>query len=321
MLRNLAKSLKSLRINDFAWKRAAAAFGMLTLIATTGGCLSNGSDPLSPLPIGGGDPQAIPASRAILQSPSWGSRLSRATTFTWNSATDVESYTLEFHGSDDGQDLLASFAPGRSTSYTVQVDQLEKRPVLWVKLTTHHLDGQSSEPYWCEFWYPAEDQGWILDHFEYTVLERWSHGSGGQRVLEEDRNVPRSTRQFTAQPLDRVWQGGNYHVEETLRIDELPDYVPAGGQAAVRASATASISTSGLGFSRAAALGLTVPGGTDIASEPAAENRSVSLQAAVGPSAVIVTERMYFEVDAGLQSVNESHLQIKVVAVYRRSVG
>ena len=72
-------------------------------------------------------------------------------------------------------------------------------------------------------------------------MERWYHGSGGQRIIHENMNVARSTPQSTPQPLESVGETGHYRLENRLRIDELPDHVPSGGNAVVRASATANI--------------------------------------------------------------------------------
>jgi hypothetical protein len=132
-------------------------------------------------------------------------------------------------------------------------------------------------------------------------------------------NVARSTRQFTPEPIESVWDTGHKRVEATLRIDELPDHIPVGGQAVVRATATSNMSSSGLGLSRAAALGIATPGGRDMTSEPAAENRPVSMEISLGPKTVAPAERMTFEVDASLATINDHHLIITVVAVYRRT--
>jgi hypothetical protein len=90
--------------------------------------------------------------------------------------------------------------------------------------------------------------------------------------------------------------------------------------AVVRASVVAAISSSGLGFSRAAGLGLNIAGGTDVASEPAAENRAVDLEVSVGPNATSARERIIFESESGLGSINDSRLNLRVVAVYREVV-
>lgn len=164
---------------------------------------------------------------------------------------------------------------------------------------------------------PADDEGWILDHLEYTAEERWHHGSGGSRIIDENMNVSRTTTTFTPSPINNVWDTGHYRVEGTLIIEELSQQIPTGEHAIVRASATANISTSGLGFSRAADLVLNIAGSNDQSSEPGAENRDISLdRVAVGPHAINARERITFEASAGLNSINDHRLIIRVVAVY-----
>ena len=316
MFRTVRQILKHIENECWSWRRAGSALILATLLATGGGCYEKKSTLVSPVsPVPGGDDNT--PSRAIMSSPSCGSRLNWDTTFTWTPGTEVDYYTFEIHGSQDEQDPLAIYDPTENTSVTVPIAQIEQRSVLWVKLTTYHLDGQESDPYWCEYWYP-EDEGWILDHLEYTAEERWYHGSGGSRIIDEVLDLARTVRQFTPSPIDNVWETGHYRVEGTLTIEELPEHVPTGGQAVVRASALTNISSSGLGFSRDAVLGLSISGSTDQASEPAAENRDVHLEAEVGPNTIGATERITFEATAGLNSINDSRLIIRVVAVYQQ---
>jgi len=313
MFRTVVQILKHLEDDVWSWRRAGSALILATLLATSGGCRSGTKDPVSPIP---GDDDN-PPSRAIMSSPSCGSRLNWNTTFTWTAGTEVDYYTFEIYGSQDEQDPLAIYDPTQNTSISVPISQIDERSVLWVKLTTYHLDGQESDPYWCEYWYP-EDEGWILDHLEYTAEERWYHGSGGSTIIDENMNVSRSVRQFTPSPINNVWETGHYRVEETMIIEELPDHVPTGGQAVIRISAMSNISSSGMGFSRDAVLGLNLSGSTDQTSEPGAENRDVHLEVEVGPNAIGVTERITFEATAGLNSINDSRLVVRVVAVYQQ---
>jgi len=315
MFRAVVQIFKHLEDDYWSWRRAGSALVLAMLLVTGGGCWEKKSNLVSPVsPIPGGQ---NPPSRAIMSTPSCGSRLNWSTTFTWTPGTEVDYYTFEIHGSQDEQDPLAIYDPTQNTSLTVPISQIDERSVLWVKLTTYHLEGQESDPYWCEYWYP-EDEGWILDHLEYTAEERWYHGSGGSTIIEENMNVGRSTRTFTPSPIDHVWDTGHYRVEETLTIEELPEHVPTGGQAIVRASAVANISTSGLGFSRDAVLGLSINGSSDQTGEPGAENRDVTLEVGVGPNTIGATERITFEATAGLNSINDSRLIVRVVAVYQQ---
>jgi hypothetical protein len=321
MFTTMAKSFTALRNSGSEWQRASSALFLVALLFTGSGCFENGNDPVSPVPATGpgGDPQTLPSNRAIMTNPNPGSRLTPSTTFEWTPGSDVDRYTLDIYGSNDEQDPLASFTPGQNTSYTVQIMQIERRPVLWVKLTTYHLDGSASEPFWAQYWYPEEQEGWTLNHFEVRFYEWWGAGTGGERTIYENNNVVPSTRQFTPEPINHVWETGHYRIDSTLRIDQLPDNLMAGETGAVKATVSGNISSAGLGFSRSAAVGLSINGSANQAGEPNAENRPVSLQTSVGPNQFSDTERITFETSAGLQSINDSRLRIRVVAVYRRT--